>query len=109
MREGRKTKLVQELATLPESVPITDSLPAQLGEAIRQKLTEFRELLRDNVDDTRKILEEVLGDSFIQCRPIQEGKRKGYDCSFELSAGNVVNATMLSVASPRGFEPRLSP
>ena len=76
---------------------------------IRQKLTGFRELLCDNVDDTRKILKEALSDNFIQCRPVLDGKRKGYGCSFELSAGNVVNATMLSVASPRVFKlnPRL--
>ncbi len=74
--------------------------------ALAERTAQFRELLHDNMPKAGQVLRTLL-DGLILLEPVVEDGRKGYRFAGRTRIGPLVSGGIVTMASPRGFEPLL--
>ncbi len=109
-REEREHSLKTQMTKLNREKTLEPKDIGNLVETIRSILENTKALLEEGGDQGRKVLREFLGGLPIQCQPFNEESKKGYRLVLPFSFGAFISdPTIKRLASPRGFEPRLSP
>ena len=106
-RESRITALKQELEALRTAVP-NELDTARLKRALSKRAARFAETLLADVPRARQALRELLVGP-LTFRPVVVDGKKTYAFEGRTKVGVLLDPLYLEVASPRGFEPLLSP
>jgi site-specific DNA recombinase len=105
-RETRLAEIDVELQALTMAPPSPRDLQA-LRDGFRERLGRFNELLVSDVPLARQALRKLIPGR-IEFRPEDRDGARGYRLRWSLATTALMDG-YLGVASPRGFEPRLSP
>jgi len=97
----------QRLKVITLPTPSTRDIRA-LRDAFRERLSRFRELLYADVPVARQALRKLV-DGRIEFVPVERDGARTHDLRWNVRIGALVAPGYQSVASPRGFEPRLPP
>ena len=103
-REDRIKLLEKELAECDLPVEMTELDTKRLQKDLRGRMDQFGDLLHDNVPRARQALDKLL-DGPIWVKP----RASGYELKGQTRLGALLPPTSVTLASPRGFEPLLSP
>ncbi|MBI4290574.1 MAG: hypothetical protein HY661_03735 [Betaproteobacteria bacterium] len=109
-REARLAAIEVERARL---VAVDDEGPLELDvrrmrKGFRERLVDLHGLLKSDIPLARQALRKLLADR-ISFRPVERNGARGYDLSWKIVTGALLSDSYISLASPRGFEPRLPP
>jgi site-specific DNA recombinase len=95
--DERRQTLAETLDTMPGPAPHPRVEWPVLAREARQMLQQWRDLLHDDVGDTRRVLRELL-DGPLRFTPMVEGARRGYRFEGALTIGGIL------AGSARSFE-----
>ncbi len=93
---------------------LTMAQPSELDQRrmkkqLREQVGRFDELIHSDVPIARQALRKLMAGPIAFSPQVRDG-RKGYELKWETKIGVLLcTPTYIGVASPRGFEPRLSP
>ena len=105
-REARLAEVAQERTTLDREPP-AELQEQRMRRAFRERLQGLDALLRADVPQAREALRKLIAGK-IEFRPETRAGDRGYRLRWSLVTTAEVGG-YLALASPRGFEPRLSP
>jgi site-specific DNA recombinase len=95
--EQRRQVLAEALDSMPGPAPLPRVDWPVLAREARRMLQQWRDLLGDDVGDTRRVLRELL-DGPLRFTPMVEGARRGYRFEGSLTIGGIL------AGSARSFE-----
>jgi hypothetical protein len=95
-----------ELLSLRAEQPSEREL-GRVRKALRERLGLFDALLLSDVPLARQALRKLIPGR-IEFQPFERAGRQGYDLRWAISTRALMGGN-IELASPRGFEPRLSP
>ncbi len=105
-REARLSAIQLELQMCLIEQPSQSDL-RRLKDAFRGRLERFHELLLSDVALARQALRKLIPGRIV-FRPTERYGARGYALSWSLVTSALMGGN-IELASPRGFEPRLSP
>jgi site-specific DNA recombinase len=105
-REGERAKAERELEGLTRAASSTRVDPGTIERDLRERLSEWRALLRRHVPQARQIMKRLLVKP-LRFTPFRNDSEKYYEFTAEIALGRVFSglASAIWVASPTGFEP----
>ena len=107
-REQAIETLKGELARIPHRLRYDARELGSLKAAMRERMTKFQELMHSDVSLARQALRKLLSGP-IKCIPVMRYGKKSYAFKGETRLGALLSTPSVTLASPRGFEPRLPP
>ncbi|MBS1157156.1 MAG: hypothetical protein H6R07_3080 [Proteobacteria bacterium] len=109
-REERQQHLAGQINELSSRKPLESQDIEQLINQVQLSLLNLEALLQEGGDQSRQVLKEFFDGQPIRCRSRKENGKKSYQLFLPHSYWNIISAVTIPwMASPRGFEPRLSP
>jgi site-specific DNA recombinase len=105
-RETRRTRLQTQLAAMTEALAQAAKAPADIESQLRKRLSEWRQLLGQEISWTRQIIQKLLVEKII-CRPVIHNGEDCYELTARFHLGRFFEGIICprGLASPTGFEP----